>query len=154
VKIRKSAQEEFLANSENRKLFEQEKLLVEATELLSELMEKKGVSRAQLAEKIGKSKAFVTQLLRGNHNMTLRTVADLFGALDHEVCLKSQPRDREQVDCTPAFEQKAWGYYYSRVGDFLTLDSQGTVRPTDENLGGRPTRPEGTVSPLSDNVAA
>jgi transcriptional regulator with XRE-family HTH domain len=153
MKTLKTAQEEFLASSENRKLFEQERLLVEATELLSELMEKKRVSRAQLAQKIGKSKAFVTQLLRGNHNMTLRTVADLFGALDHEVCLKAQSRDQEHGDCTP-FVQKAWGYYYSRVGDVLTLDSQGTLRPTNENLGNQSIRPERIDSPLSDDVAA
>jgi transcriptional regulator with XRE-family HTH domain len=153
MKTLKTAQEEFLASSENRKLFEQERLLVEATELLSELMEKKRVSRAELAQKIGKSKAFVTQLLRGNHNMTLRTVADLFGALDHEVCLKSQPRDQEHVDCTP-FVQKVWGYYYSRVGDVLTLDSQGTLRPTNENLGDRSIRSERIDSPVSDDVAA
>ena len=153
MKTPKTAQEEFLASSENRKLFEQERLLVEATEQLSELMEKKRVSRAQLAQRIGKSKAFVTQLLRGNHNMTLRTVADLFGALDHEVCLKSQPRDQEHVDCTP-FVQKPWGYYYSRIGDLLTLDSQGSLRPTSDSLGKRSTRSARIDSPLSDNVAA
>lgn len=153
MKTLKTAQEEFLESSENRKLFEQERLLVEATELFSELMEKKRVSRAQLAQKIGKSKAFVTQLLRGSHNMTLRTVADLFGALDHKVCLQSQPRDQEHVDCTPIV-QKAWGYYYSRVGDVLTLGSQGTLRSSDENPGGRSTRSVGIDSPLSDDVAA
>ncbi len=153
MKTLKTAHEEFLASSENRKLFEQERLLVEATELLSELMEKKRVSRAQLAQKIGKSKAFVTQLLRGNHNMTLRTIADLFDALDHQVCLKSQPRDQEHVDCTPSV-QKGWGYYYSRVGDVLLLGSQGTLRPTSEIPGDRPVRVERIDSPLSDEVAA
>lgn len=153
MKKHKTAQDEFLASSENRRLFEQERLLVEATELLSELMEKKRVSRAQLAQKIGKSKAFVTQLLRGNHNMTLRTLADLFGALDHEICLKSQPSDQGHEDCTP-FVQKGWGYYYSRVGDVLTLDSQGTVQPASEIPRDRSGRYQRIDSPLSDEVAA
>jgi len=60
---------------------EQELLLVSATELICELMQKKNVSRADLAKRIGKSKAFITQVLRGTRNMTLRTLADLAGAL-------------------------------------------------------------------------
>jgi transcriptional regulator with XRE-family HTH domain len=149
----KTAQQEFLESSENRKLFEQERLLVEATELLSELMEKKKVSRAQLAQKIGKSKAFVTQLLRGNHNMTLRTIADLFDALDHQVCLKTQPLDREQEDCASSV-QRAWGYYYSRVGDVLTLNCQGALGPASEIPNERSVRSVRACSPLTDEVAA
>lgn len=52
-----------------------------ATELICELMQKKNVSRADLAKRIGKSKAFITQVLHGTRNMTLRTLADLAGAL-------------------------------------------------------------------------
>jgi transcriptional regulator with XRE-family HTH domain len=153
MKTVKTVQEEFLESPENRRLFEQERLLVEATELLSELMEKKKVSRKQLAQRIGKSKAFVTQLLRGNHNMTLRTVADLFDALDYQASLKCQPRDQQQMSCVPAF-QREWAYYYSRVGDTLTLDCKGNVHPAQKDSGRLSTITEVLGSPLSDEVAA
>ena len=81
----KTAFEQFLENSANRSMFEQEKLFVEITELLANAMESQRVSRAELAKRLGKSKAFVTQVLRGRHNMTLRTLADLFNAMDCRV---------------------------------------------------------------------
>jgi transcriptional regulator with XRE-family HTH domain len=90
----KSAYEQFLEKPEHQRLFEQERLLVEATELLTEILEKEKVTRAQLAQRLGKSKAFITQVLRGNHNMTLRTLADLFGAVDRRIALSAEPRSK------------------------------------------------------------
>jgi transcriptional regulator with XRE-family HTH domain len=87
----KSELQEFLEVPEHRRLYEQERLLVDANELLVMVMNKKGVSRAELAKRLGKSKAFVTQILRGNHNLTLRTLADLFGVLEYRVVVEAQP---------------------------------------------------------------
>ena len=67
-------------------------LLESATELMARLMDEKKVSRAEVARHIGKSKAFVTQILRGRHNMTLRTLADLVWALQARVQMKPSPR--------------------------------------------------------------
>ncbi len=89
--------DKFLRTPENRRLYQQEKLLVDATELLALVMERKNMSRAELARAIGKSKAFVTQVLRGNQNMTLRTLADLFGAMHHEVVVQALPFAEDRV---------------------------------------------------------
>jgi transcriptional regulator with XRE-family HTH domain len=67
------------------KLEKQEQLLFDATELISRTMEQQGVSKAELARRIGKSKAYVTQLLGGHTNMTLRTLSDLAAALGYDV---------------------------------------------------------------------
>ncbi len=74
---------------QGRRMLEQEILVVSATELISQLLEEKSVSRAELARRIGKSKAFVTQILRGRHNMTLRTLADLAWAFEARVSLRA-----------------------------------------------------------------
>lgn len=58
-------------------LIEQERLILDATELVHELMEKEDLSQNDLAERLGKSKGFVSQVLNGKRNMTLRTLADL-----------------------------------------------------------------------------
>jgi antitoxin component HigA of HigAB toxin-antitoxin module len=87
----KSAFEQFLDTPENKRLYEQERLLVDVTELLTAVMDKRRINRAQLAQRLGKSKAFVTQVLRGRHNMTLRTLADLFGAMECRVDLQVSP---------------------------------------------------------------
>ena len=77
------------ATPRGRRLLEQELLLVSAAELISARMQEKKVTRAELAARIGKSKSFVTQILRGQHNMTLRTLADLAWALDARVQLRN-----------------------------------------------------------------
>ena len=87
----KSELQEFLEVSEHRKLYEQERLLVDANELLVAVMQKKRIGRADLAKRLGKSKAFVTQVLRGKHNLTLRTLADLFGAMEYRVAVQAVP---------------------------------------------------------------
>lgn len=45
-------------------------------------MEERGISRAELARRLGTSKAYVTKILRGDANFTLETLARLAHALD------------------------------------------------------------------------
>ena len=82
---------ELTGTSKGRRLLEQESALVAATEMIAKLMEERKVSRAELARRLGKSKAFVTIVLRGPRNMTLRTLADLAWALGSRV--RFQPAD-------------------------------------------------------------
>lgn len=62
--------------------FTQEGLLASVAERIWFLMQKQGVSKAELAKRLGCSKAHVTGLLSGGRNMTLRTLADISYALD------------------------------------------------------------------------
>ena len=103
MRTSKSIHDKFLESAERRTLYEQERLLVEATELLTEIMDKRGISRAQLAHKLGKSKAFITQVLRGNHNMTLRTLADLFAAIEYRLVMQAMPW-QEAISRIPEFD--------------------------------------------------
>lgn len=87
---------------EEKRLYQQERLLFDATELISRLIEKQDVSRAELAKRLGKSKAYVTQVLRGQNNMTLRTLSDLSYALGYSVALgASSPNQCEWVSVRP-----------------------------------------------------
>src|ERR1700691_3779521 len=63
------------------RLLAQERLILDATEAIVGLLEEQKVSRQELARPLGKSKGFVSQLLSGERNMTLRTLADLGYAL-------------------------------------------------------------------------
>lgn len=85
--------QEDLARGEFRRIYAQEKLIEAATELIASTMEKQGVSKAQLAERTGTSRAHITQLLRGSRNMTLRTLADIMFALGREMLLTSTHAD-------------------------------------------------------------
>jgi hypothetical protein len=72
-----STKEGFLA-------WHQERYIFEITEMLCRLLEENGVKRSELAERLGKSKGWVTQAL-GGANLTARTIADLFTALGYEI---------------------------------------------------------------------
>lgn len=71
----------------DRRLYEQEAAILEVTELIAKLMAEQGVSKAELAQRLGRSRAYVTQLLDGGRNMTIRTVSDVLFALDRRLQL-------------------------------------------------------------------
>jgi transcriptional regulator with XRE-family HTH domain len=72
---------------EFRKLLAQEELILGVTETICELLENEKVSRKELADRLGKSKGFISQLLNGGRNLTLRTVADILHVLGYKVVL-------------------------------------------------------------------
>lgn len=73
--------ERMTKTEEGNRLFERERAILDATEVISALMQQKGVSRSELARRLGKSKSYVTRLLGGNANMTVGTLSDVFVAL-------------------------------------------------------------------------
>lgn len=83
--------EEFLANPHNLRFFQQEKAIYKVTALLQAVMEQQNVSRAELAQRLGKTRGWVTQLLDGDANKTIRTIADAFAVLGHEFVPNSRP---------------------------------------------------------------
>ena len=72
-------------SDEHQKLVAQERLILEVTESIHEQMQAMGVNRTQLAERLGKSKAYISQLLSGSRNMTLRSLADISFALHKDI---------------------------------------------------------------------
>ena len=76
------------------RLYEQERTIVEATELICELLETSGVSRTELAKRLRKTKGYISQLLDGETNMTLRTLSDALYALGREVHFTSGPIEK------------------------------------------------------------
>ncbi len=70
-----------------------ERAILEFTEQVAAAMHEAGMSRADLARKLGVSKAFVTKLLNGNPNLTIRTMVALAKALDCSLNLNLYPRD-------------------------------------------------------------
>ena len=85
---KKSKFQEFIQDAQRHRVFEQESLALEATEVIATLLKEQNLNRADLAKRIGKSKAYVTQLMSGSRNMTLHTFADLAFVLGCRVELK------------------------------------------------------------------
>src|SRR5687767_14347290 len=87
----KTVVEEYVASPEHMRLFQQERAIYEVTELLEALLLESGISRAQFAKRLGKTKGWVTQLLDGDANKTIRTVADACAVLGREFRVSAQP---------------------------------------------------------------
>ncbi len=86
----KTQHEVLMEDPEFRKLLSIETLVAEASESIARLMAEQNISKADLARRLGKSRSWVTQLLSGGSNMTIRTLAEVTFALDAEVKLHTQ----------------------------------------------------------------
>lgn len=91
MKMSKTVIEEFTQSKEGMQLFQQERVILEATEMVYNIMQEEGVTKAELAERLGRSKGYITQLLNGTANMTLRTLSDVCVALDRNINLETSP---------------------------------------------------------------
>jgi transcriptional regulator with XRE-family HTH domain len=84
---KKTLMDTYLEDPEFAKLMAQGDLIMEVTETLCELLEKEKITRKELADRLGKSKGFISQLLNGGRNLTLRTVADILHVLGYRAHL-------------------------------------------------------------------
>ncbi len=71
------------SSPQNRRLLRQEELILEVTEALSQALAREQMTKKALADRLGKTRAFVSQVLAGGRNLTLRTVADIADALGY-----------------------------------------------------------------------
>ena len=83
--------DEIAASPELMREFQKERLVTEIGELISRIMHEKGVTRKELADRLGTSRAFVSKLLRTGSNMTARTLADVFFALGFSLRVVERP---------------------------------------------------------------
>jgi transcriptional regulator with XRE-family HTH domain len=83
---------------EFRKLLAQEELILEVTETICDILENEKISRKELADRLGKSKGFISQLLNGGRNLTLRTVADILYVLGYKVSLTPHKIHGETIE--------------------------------------------------------
>ena len=90
-----------LQDPEYRRVYQQEKLILEVTELITLAMQEQGVSRSQLAILLGSTRGYVTQLLSGSRNLTLRTWADMMTSMGYEARVDFQPMAKGSTNsCT------------------------------------------------------
>lgn len=98
-----------LSDPKIRRVFEEERLVGEATDTLAALAEELGVSQRELAARLGVSEGRVSQILSGGTNLTLRSLAGLAWALGMEFKLRPQPmRDRRGTPAEDDPPAPAW----------------------------------------------
>jgi len=116
--------EQWASRSEaNAKLLAEEVLITEVTEAIWRAMEEAGLTKAELAKKMEATKGHVSQVLNGNRNMTLRTLADICFALDRKPSLRLEARktvDGWQSGRREDFHIRKTGLHYVQVDNVLT----------------------------------
>lgn len=100
-----SLSQQITQTNEGMKVWQQERLILDVTERICELMDVQGVSRSQLADALDRSRPYITQMLRGSANLTLRTLSDVFLALGRQVQIYDGPIPVRNDRCPPVVLQ-------------------------------------------------
>ncbi len=75
--------------------YELELLKLEVSDAIAARMQELEINQAELARRMGVSRARVTQILRGNDNLTLRTLVLLAHALQSRLVVGIEPADSD-----------------------------------------------------------
>ncbi len=78
-----------LEEIENSIEFEIEEVKYDISDLIFQIMEDKGISRAQLAESMHRSRPFITKLLSGTNNFEVSTLVHIARALKCKINIKN-----------------------------------------------------------------
>ncbi len=66
---------------------------------LLRVKDRDGLTQQKLADRLGIDRATVNRCFSGHRNLTLRTIAEIAWALDHDVQLKLIDKNEEAVGC-------------------------------------------------------
>jgi transcriptional regulator with XRE-family HTH domain len=78
------------------RLLARERVLVEAMAALWTEIERTGMKKTDIAQKLDVSKPYVSQALNGGQNLTLRSLADFAWALESRVQISLSPADFDE----------------------------------------------------------
>ena len=84
----------FLENLEKvQKTFDYrlENILLEVGENIALFMKEQNLSRAQMADRLGVSRAYVTKILNGNPNLTIKSLLSLSDVLEKDLVISFRP---------------------------------------------------------------
>jgi len=77
-------EDKFLSQPQLSRIYFQEKFIMSITDAICQALSDKGISRLELAERLGKDSKYIDQFLDGATEMPIREVADFFFAIDTE----------------------------------------------------------------------
>lgn len=103
-----------------------ERLLLDINEQIVERMQSRGLRRSELASRMGVSRAFVTQLLRGNPNITLKTLVKFTQALNLALDIRLTPQHLRIL-------RAAYGHEFPRQAA-VTPAAQGRPKPDESAI--------------------
>lgn len=94
--------DEWLKEVQQHDDYHAEGAILEFTEDLIRAMNRRGLTRTQLANKLGKKPAYITKMLGGENNFTLATMVKVARALDMELKVRLEESPVVRTRATPA----------------------------------------------------
>jgi transcriptional regulator with XRE-family HTH domain len=94
--MKKKSFKELINEAKGRNTYWIASLILDFTEGLHKMMEVNGVSRSELARRLGVSPAYITKVLRGNVNFTLDSMVRLVRAAGGDVSLQVTPKAQKK----------------------------------------------------------
>jgi transcriptional regulator with XRE-family HTH domain len=85
-----------LAELETSVSYHVESVKLEITEQIYLTMQEQDISKAELARRLEKSRAYVTKILQGTANFTIESLVKIGLALGCQLAFKLQPKQQEQ----------------------------------------------------------
>ena len=103
----------------------QTKALLKASNLIFEAMEEKGINQNELAKKLKVSKGYVSRILSGNENMSIKNVAQILCVLEKEFILNTKDIVKEKKEDSNIL------YFEDYAKSDLTIDCTAHISRTD-----------------------
>ncbi|MCC5855146.1 MAG: helix-turn-helix transcriptional regulator [Idiomarina sp.] len=85
-------------SDEDQLLLAEEGALYEVSEKLHIALKESNLTRKELADKLGKSPAYITRVLKGNHNLTVKTLASILFVLGKNFTLNLIEQNKNEED--------------------------------------------------------
>jgi transcriptional regulator with XRE-family HTH domain len=94
--MKKKSFKELLSEARERDTYWAASMILDFTEGLHRIMEANGVTRSDLARRLGVSPAYITKVLRGNVNFTIDSMVRLVRAAGGEVHVQVEQRPQNK----------------------------------------------------------
>jgi transcriptional regulator with XRE-family HTH domain len=94
--MKKKSFKELIDEAKGRDTYWTASMILDFTEGLHKIMEANGVTRSDLARRLGVSPAYITKVLRGNVNFTVDSMVRLARAAGGEVSIHIAPRNKRE----------------------------------------------------------
>ncbi len=116
-----------------------EGLQFDVMEQMLEIMEQKNVSNSQMAKKLKCSSAYITKLLKGDQNLTIRKLFDIGWALGQKLEVKYKPMKTTVYDIPNIYDignqfisRKLTDVTYASGGELIVIDLKTPNVPTSD----------------------
>jgi transcriptional regulator with XRE-family HTH domain len=133
--------DELMLDPEYRKLYAIEGLIADTAQMIWELLERKDMRQADLARLLNKTPAFVSQLLNGKANMTVRTLAEVVYTLGATVEINAHDESTSRCEAVDDSQMQTFSAQMPmRVSDPYSLDWEkpGIIQSKSPDFDSRP----------------